>query len=98
MNYTLYYIGVIILALALGIVADFIEILAFKKQLEIYNCMYPSFKILIPNKLKDLVKFKRNFEDFTFSINMLRFTNPITNLPNFYGNGKEISNEETHTD
>ena len=75
MNYIIYYIGVIILGLIAGLITDLIEIYSFKKQLEEYNLLYPSFKVLIPNKLKDLIKFKRNFEDFTFNMNMFRFTN-----------------------
>ena len=93
MNYILYYIGVIVLALTAGLIEDLIEIYSFKKQLEEYNFLYPSFKILIPNKLKDMIELKRNFENFTFNMNMLHFTTPISNMPRIYGEGTERSNK-----
>lgn len=93
MNYILYYIGVIILALTVGLIVDLIEIYSFKKQLEEYNFLYPSFKVLIPNKLKDLIELKRNFVGFTFNMNMLHFTTPITNMPKIYGEATERSDK-----
>lgn len=99
MNYIVYYIGVVILSLLFGLIADLINIHSFKKQLEQYNLLYPSFKIIIPNKLKNLIELKRNFEDFTFNMSMLHFTTPITNMPNIYGETQERKNEgkdETH--
>ena len=100
MNYILYYIGVIILSLIAGLIVDLTEIHSFKKQLEEYNLLYPSFKINIPTKLKYLRLLKQNFEDFTFNMNMLDYTTPITNMPRFYDEAKERKkdNEETHTD
>ena len=93
MNYILYYIGVIVLALTAGLIVDLIEIHSFKKQLEEYNFLYPSFKVLIPNKLKDLIELKRNFEDFTFNMNMLHFTTPITKMPRIHGESEERRNK-----
>lgn len=93
MNYILYYIGVIILSLIAGLIVDLIEIHSFKKQLEKYNLLYPSFKINIPTELKYLRLLKQNFEDFTFNMNMLHYTTPITNMPRFYGEAKERNNK-----
>ena len=93
LNYIIYYIGVVVLSLLFGLITDLIEIYSFKKQLEVYNLVYPSFKVLIPNKLKDLIEFKRNFENFTFNMNMLHFTTPISNMPRIYGEGTERSNK-----
>ena len=94
MNYIVYFIGVIILSLTFGLITDLIEIYSFKKQLEKYNFLYPSFRIVIPNKLKDLIELKHNFEDFTFNMSMLHFTNPITNMPKIYGEAIERKSEE----
>ena len=94
MNYILYYIGVIILSLIFGLIADLIEIHSFKKQLREYNLLYPSFAINIPTELKYLRLLKKNFEDFTFNMNMLRYTTPITNLPRIYGEGTERKNDD----
>ena len=101
MNYILYYIGVIILSLIFGLIADLIEIHSFKKQLEKYNLLYPHSKINIPTELIFLRHIKQNFEDFTFNMNMLHYTTLTTNLPRIYGEGTERKNnneKETHTD
>lgn len=99
MNYIIYYIGVVFLSLIAGLIVDLIEIHSFKKQLKEYNLLYPNFKVLIPTKLKDLIEFKRNFDDFTFNMNMVHFTTPITNMPRIYGEATERKNDdETKTD
>ena len=94
MNYILYYIGVIFLSLIFGLVADLIEIHHFKKQLEEYNLLYPHFKINIPTKLKYLRLLKQNFEDFTFNMNMIRYSTPITNMTTIYGEAVERENNK----
>ena len=82
------------MSLLFGLITDLIEIYSFKKQLEEYNLLYPHFKINIPTKLKYLHLLKQNFEDFTFNMNMLHYTTPITNLPHIYGEGTERKNDD----
>lgn len=94
MNYIIYYIGVIILAILAGLITDLCEIFYFKKQLKSYNLLYPKFRIVIPRKLKDLIELKENFENFSFNMNMLHFTTPITNMPQIYGEAIERKNED----
>ena len=93
LNYIIYWIGVVVLSLLFGLITDLIEIYSFKKQLQEYNLLYPSFAINIPTKLKYLRLLKKNFEDLTFNMNMLHYTTPITNLPRIYGEGTERSNK-----
>lgn len=73
---------------------DLYELYYFKKQLQEYNLLFPSFAINIPTKLKYLRLLKQNFEDFTFNMNMLHYTTPITNLPRIYGEGTERKNDD----
>ena len=87
---------------ALGIINGWIlhlyDLYQFKKQLKEYNLLYPSFAINIPTKLKYLRLLKQNLEDFTFNMNMLHYTTPITNLPRIYGEATERkNNDETKT-
>ena len=92
----IYYVGLFAFGIITGWILNLYEVYQFKKQLQKYNLLYPRFAINIPTKLKYLRLLKQNFEDFTFNMNMFRFTNPITNMQKFYGDGieKENSNEE----
>ena len=88
-----YYVGLFALGIIIGWILDLYEVYQFKKQLQEYNLLYPSFAINIPTKLKYLRLLKQNFEDFTFNMNMLHYTTPITNLPRIYGEATERKND-----
>ena len=90
----IYYIGLFVIGITVGFIMDLYEVYCFKKQLQEYNLLYPSFTINIPTKLKYLRLLKQNFEDFTFNMNMLHYTTPITNLPRIYGEGTERKNDD----
>ena len=92
-----YYVGLFALGIIIGWILHLYDVYQFKKQLKEYNLLYPSFAINIPTKLKDLQLLKQNFEDFTFNMNMLHYTTPITNLPRIYGEGTERKNDDTQT-
>ena len=85
MTLIIYYVGLFVLGIIVRFVLDLYEVYYFKKQLQEYNLLYPIFAINIPTKLKYLRLLKKNFEDFTFNMNMLHYTTPITNLPLIYG-------------
>ena len=90
----IYYTGLFVLGIIIGLFFDLYEVCQFKKQLQEYNLLYPSFAINIPTKLKYLRQLKQNFEDFTFNMNMVHFTTPITNLPRIYGEAIERRNND----
>lgn len=90
----IYYIGLFVIGITVGFIMNLYEVYCFKKQLQEYNLLYPSFAINIPTKLKYLQLLKQNFEDFTFNMNMIHYTTPITNLPRTYGEATERKNDD----
>ena len=90
----IYYVTLFVIGIILALIMDLYELYYFKKQLQEYNLLFPSFAINIPTKLKYLRLLKQNFEDFTFNMNMLHYTTPITNLPRIYGEGTERKNDD----
>ena len=99
----IYFTACFINGIIAGFICDLNEIYSFKQKLKEYNLLFPSFKITIPSKLKDIRKLKSNFEDNTSYWEIFRFTHPITNMPMKYGEGRERKNnlndkKEKHTD
>ena len=90
----IYYVTLFVIGIILALIMDLYELYYFKKQLQEYNLLYPSFAINIPTKLKYLRLLKQNFEDFTFNMNMIHYTTPITNLPRIYGEATERKNDD----
>ena len=96
-TFLMYIIFCFACAIITNILNDLIELYVFKRKLKIYNILFPGFKVVIPNKLKELRKFKNNIKDNASFWAIFRFIHPITNMPMKYGEAIERKNDDTQT-